>query len=330
MPRTKVRHTGFTLIELLVVIAIIAILIALLLPAVQQAREAARRSQCKNNLKQIGLALQNYHDSALTFPPGSYWNLPTMGNCPQANNGHQAGSILIRLLPQLDQSPLYKKYDFKVCDTDIAGVNGVPTTVAADQLRNAVIPAYLCPSDTFGPKNGLRGVHCYAACVGATNTAGATGNPNFQCANAPYQIHTRPNSGSNNVSGMFTRAFRTAAIRDCKDGTSTTIFFGEVRPQCSAHQSNGWANSNNGQGLTATIYPINYDSCNRANPPPNPASACGSFANWVTELGYKSEHSGGATFLMGDGAVRFINQTINMTLYANLGAKDDKNAVTLE
>ena len=129
---------------------------------------------------------------------------------------------------------------------------------------------------------------------------------------------------------MFTRAYRTASIRDCKDGTSSTIFFGEVRPQCSNHQAQGWATSNNGQGLTATIYPINFDSCNRTNPPTNPAAACGSFCNWITELGYKSEHTGGAHMLLGDGAVRFVNQTINMTLYANLGAKDDKNPVTLE
>lgn len=302
------------------VIAIIAILIALLLPAVQQAREAARRSQCKNNLKQIGLALHNYHDNALQFPPGAFWNLPAFGAC--AAGGHQKGSILLHLLPHMDQAPLFKQWSFAICNTDVA-VDG-----SGVELRRKEIPGYLCPSDVSPRKNGNGiAVHNYAACVGPVRTGGAVGNNGTtavcQCPAAPFDIYAKPATGTNGVPGMFTRQYRTSAMRDCRDGTANTILFGEVRPDCSNHANAGWANSNNGNGLIATLYPINYDTCNTATPPV-PTAACNYRCNWVTELGYKSAHSGGAHFTYGDGRVSFINQTISMTVYSALGGKADR------
>lgn len=124
------------------------------------------------------------------------------------------------------------------------------------------------------------------------------------------------------MAGMFTRSFRTSAMRDCTDGTSSTIFFGEVRPGCSNHANAGWANANNGNGLTATIYPINFNTCNTATPP-DPTQACAYRCNWVTELGYKSLHVGGAHMLMGDGTVRFFSENISMDVYSALGSKAD-------
>jgi prepilin-type processing-associated H-X9-DG protein len=112
-------------------------------------------------------------------------------------------------------------------------------------------------------------------------------------------------------------------MRDCTDGLSSTIYFGEVRPMCSAHNSGGWGSSNNGQGLTATIVPINYDSCDRTAPTGND---CGRYCNWNTELAFKSLHPGGAVFLFGDGNVRLLSDAIDHWLYQYLGAKADGNA----
>ena len=315
-PLIRVRRTAFTLIELLVVIAIIAVLIALLLPAVQQAREAARRSQCRNNLKQLGLALHNYHDNALQFPPGAFWNLPAYGTC--AAGGHQKGSILLHLLPFVDKSQLFKAWNFTICDTDVA------TSSTGTQLRTTIISSYLCPSDTTTPTNSSGyGVHNYAACVGPVRTGGATGNPACQCNAVPFDTYATGATGTNGVPGIFTRQYRTSAIKDVRDGTANTIAFGEVRPDCSNHANAGWANSNNGNGLIATLYPINYDTCNTATPA-NPAAACNYRCNWVTELGYKAAHSGGCHILFTDGHVSFVNQSIAMVTFAALGGKADR------
>src|ERR1041384_123408 len=124
---------GFTLIELLVVIAIIAILIALLLPAVQQAREAARRTQCKNNLKQIGLAMHNYHDAYATFPLSSSWELGP-GDCFALRRWS------VRILPYFEQSNLYSRWD----------INKGPFQSPNRQLLTNPVPLYLCPT-TPGP-----------------------------------------------------------------------------------------------------------------------------------------------------------------------------------
>lgn len=128
--RRTQRHSGFTLIELLVVIAIIAILIALLLPAVQQAREAARRTQCRNNLKQIGLAIHNYEASHGVFPPG------VLGDNGSVAAGQKLHTWLAQTLPFLDQGPLHQKYDFNVRFDDPVNVTVVATTLST----------FLCPS----------------------------------------------------------------------------------------------------------------------------------------------------------------------------------------
>lgn len=156
LPKTR---RGFTLIELLVVIAIIAILVALLLPAVQNAREAARRVQCKNHLKQIGLALNNYHTSHGTFPPGRIRSdVDGQGRC---------FSAYAHLLPYLDASPLYNRINFNA-DPDNLALNGIPL--------GQTIPFFLCPSDSnrILQSNSINGViihsavHNYPLCTGTT------------------------------------------------------------------------------------------------------------------------------------------------------------------
>jgi prepilin-type processing-associated H-X9-DG protein len=129
--------------------------------------------------------------------------------------------------------------------------------------------------------------------------------------------------------GPFFRHGTCTKASDVRDGLSNTIFFGEVRPLCSAHHRCGWATSNDGQGLTSTLVPINYDSCN-----PNPGmdadgQSCHSYCNWNMELGFRSLHPGGAQFVMGDGSVHFLSESIDHWTYQYLGAKADGHVVSV-
>ena len=187
---------GFTLIELLVVIAIIAVLIALLLPAVQAAREAARRTQCVNNLKQIGLALHNYHSSNDSFPMGGTFSQ----RCPGCNDPWAAWSAHATLLPFVEQTPLYNAINFLYApEGDAATSTAINLTT-----KNTLVRAFLCPSDTnAGPVN----TNSYHASVGMTT--GQEGNI------------------QGGTSGLFD-TWNVYGIRDATDGTSNTVAFAEA------------------------------------------------------------------------------------------------------
>ncbi|MBC8291190.1 MAG: DUF1559 domain-containing protein, partial [Planctomycetes bacterium] len=192
---------GFTLIELLVVIAIIAILIALLLPAVQQAREAARRSQCKNNLKQIGLALHNYHETGGTLPPGvinTTW--PSSGTPLPAASNQLAWSTMI--LPFLDQAPLYKKF---------LTTQPLASTPNNNALAQEILTAYRCPSDT-GEEQAAQDVTNLGVDWGTSNYPGNFGNGDPNQAIDPLTNQSRVCQG---IFGQNTKA----RTRDIKDGT---------------------------------------------------------------------------------------------------------------
>jgi prepilin-type N-terminal cleavage/methylation domain-containing protein len=137
--QNRATRSGFTLIELLVVIAIIAVLIALLLPAVQQAREAARRSQCKNNLKQLGLAMHNYHDTFGAFPPG--WIAATRGVGPDVNGGLNGFGWGAMILPMMEQAPVYNQFRFELSINDTTGTPSNRSLIATS------LPTFRCPSD---------------------------------------------------------------------------------------------------------------------------------------------------------------------------------------
>ena len=322
MPARRLRRSAFTLIELLVVIAIIAILVALLLPAVQQAREAARRTQCKNNLHQLGIALHNYHDSYGVFPPGSFWNNVNAGRT------YQQGSLLTHLLPFVEQANMYQQIPFNA--PPAASLNINDAVLADGRLARQVffVPGYTCPSDTAGKNfNSRSTVQNYAGSKGATNAGSPTGgNPNVSptCPDKYLGFIMGHGQGGSRVPGPFYRNGCSDSMKNCVDGLSNTIYIGEVRPECSNHMRQGWLEANNGQGMASTLYPINLNTCNEDS-----TSGCNWVNSWVDEFGFRSRHTGGAQFLRGDGAVRFISENIDHTTYNRLGAKNDGMVVTV-
>lgn len=319
------RH-GFTLVELLVVIAIIGILIALLLPAVQAAREAARRSQCINNLKQIGIALHAYHDVNGSFPPGAVFHGGTDYGLGPVNN---RGSMHVRLLPFLEQQQVFQLFDFRNC-TDNLRVS-TPFPDGNTLLLSITIPVYLCPTDNSNRKLGSVPnqvqVSNYYPSMGPTYSI--SNNPNCSCPEySMWRSYSNTNSDSNNPAGPFTRNGWNFVCRiaDVPDGTSNTIFVGEVRVDCSGHVRAGWSHSNKWGAFTQI--PINYDSCypDVASATAAGKTACAARCTWNTEVGFKSQHPGGANFLFGDGSVRFISQTIDHWTYQYIGDRRDGRA----
>jgi prepilin-type N-terminal cleavage/methylation domain-containing protein len=284
------RSVGFTLIELLVVIAIIAVLIALLLPAVQQAREAARRSQCKNNMMQVCLALQNYDMAHERLPPGC---VNATGPIKAEAAGYHMGWI-VQILPHLDQRNVYQKIDFSVGVYDPK--NAAPTAVT--------IPVLICPSDPNGP---------------------APGQTNF--AGVHHDSEVPINSDNNGV------LFLNSSIRfeQIEDGTSNTIFAGEkLKTGDSSWASgtraslrNGGSEINSERG-NSTIVPAAPPGGPVANAPaPAQPVANGVNPSLLKVGGFGSSHVGGAHFAMGDGAVRFISQNINVKTLRDLMNRAD-------
>lgn len=257
MPRQIARrkrwNPGFTLIELLVVIAIIAVLIALLLPAVQQARESARRTQCRNNLKQIGLALHNYADTHSQLPPGSV--NPNNMTTTLAPILQRVSNIVCTtaLLPYVDQGPLYNRFDFSLamgpsihanCTAGLAGgwpnVNsGFVNGVQGPDPRATIISAYLCPSDSVGNSllNATDAQHYNTGGnVGRTNYLPCGGNVGWGSSNVyGSQITTTATLPMNLPTGLVVRSRSMfahnggARFADVTDGMSNTLMFGETK-----------------------------------------------------------------------------------------------------
>ncbi len=293
MTKQTLRPRGFTLIELLVVIAIIAILIALLLPAVQQAREAARRSQCKNNVKQFGLALHNYHDTHKVFPPGYV---------DQTGGGSNWGWAAY-LLPMLDQAPAYKRLN--------PGSTTLEAAAAAAGTRTILqtgMAAFRCPSDTGPVLNTARQIT-----DGGTAVSIATSN--YIASNSSDHQSDTPGTpgGSYRADGLFYRNSN-RRLRDVTDGASNTIFLGERSWEVQSGGSTITFRAGIVFGMQGTIPspgPVTYQSN------PNFSSILGGMVRHINSddtnyspLSYSSQHTGGAHFLMGDGAVRFISENV--------------------
>ena len=325
--RHRIRF-GFTLIELLVVIAIIAILIALLLPAVQQAREAARRTQCKNNMKQIGLALHNYHDVYQMFPMCDYWGRemdlgPDSGNIVAATDRRNFTWVAM-ILPYVEQGPLYQAINFNIPSWNQQIVSGNSTKA----LQSIRLKGFECPSDPgFGGGMNRHG-------IAWTNYAGAEG----------YDWWKRPNHGISGVFNLNTHC----SIQAIVDGTSNTIMVTECstsgfqpNPGVPGHLHNGGGVPRKGGAGNAVFRSLLVSTGNNSdvaqNTGPNGAhniwaadgSGSGSFwnsfaapyamhpaylhcfginNNWP---GASSRHPGGAQTLLADGSVRFLSDNID-------------------
>ncbi|MCA9086302.1 MAG: DUF1559 domain-containing protein [Planctomycetaceae bacterium] len=319
---------GFTLIELLVVIAIIAILIALLLPAVQQAREAARRTQCKNNLKQIGLALHNYHDVYGTLPPGRVRN--TYSNI---TSSWYTGNIawLPRILAQIDQAPLMNTIDWNMGQGTSAtdghgGVNGTNPTGA----RRQIIPAFRCPSDP-----GTGGVPWTTA--SGQKVTGAAPNTGYASGNYVGAVGTATRLNAN-PPGIFGQNTRTK-FRDITDGTSNVLAVSEV--VIGFYRVDGNDGGNN-TACTSTTKDTNntrqagyswfYSYFPQAAffstfvGPNSKQVDCGANSDRVNQAA-RSMHVGGVQAVLCDGAVRFISENIDLTTWNHLGDKADGNPI---
>jgi len=292
------RLRGFTLIELLVVIAIIAVLIALLLPAVQQAREAARRTQCRNNLKQLGIALHNYHDTANTFPPGTMYG----------DDDYGWGTFL---LPMIDQAAIYNRLDFNNYGTQvIGGVVNVRSLRLIPGVTDVVLPAFICPSNSMLTHSPVR-------------TGGTPSGPNFG-GHARSDYKGCLGSGGGSITGMFGKiknTYRPTRIRDVLDGTSNTFALGEGYTKF-AREINGPTHPN------VHDFPIWLGTSDQHQ---NVVAETG--LNHIPNQfddSFASLHTGGVMFLFADGSVRFVSENIDMRTYSYLGDKADGNVVSLD
>lgn len=316
MLRIRDRRFGFTLIELLVVIAIIAILIALLLPAVQQAREAARKTQCRNNLKQMGLALHNYHDAHRMFPKAGF--AAGFSSAAQVNNATLKRTRIVSwgvsILPFLDQANLYNQWNMDRYYLE-------PENHAVAQK---VLSVYLCPSNPAAENQKMQGDNVsFPGVKFGRNDYGANwGERAIRCFGQPVGCQSQNYYGSNSSDsrGPFTVVstsyMNNVASHHVTDGLTQTIFLGEA-PEA-LHGI--WAGHKNFFDQSAPI---------------NARYAISSQTSWQscittatsTTLGrlgcdygqeFHSYHGQGAIFLMGDGSARFISEHIDLQTFAAL------------
>ena len=294
------RGRGFTLIELLVVIAIIAVLIGLLLPAVQAAREAARRAQCLNNLKQVGLAMHNYHSSLDSFPPGYVTALSTATPAMEIGPGWGWGALI---LSELEQKPIYNAVNFFLPITD----------PGSQTVRTANLSVFLCPSNVGTGPITLKNA---AGTVLVSDLAAS------QYVASVGQFEPDDSPASNN--GVYFRNSR-IGFRDITDGSSSTLMAGErsrnvanatwvgVIPTAQSCTNPQWRNQ---ECDTAGVLVLCHTGPNINNGTiyvPN--------SKLADAEDYWSLHPGGCNFLFCDGSVRFVKETVNPGVFSYLSTR---------
>jgi prepilin-type N-terminal cleavage/methylation domain-containing protein len=297
------RRPGFTLVELLVVIAIIGVLVALLLPAVQAARESARRTQCKNNLKQLAIAIHNYHDTLRTFPPGYISNNPAVPGsstwCQTSKGDNSQGAPwTVLILPYAEQKPLHDSFNFNVPFEDDSNLMSGPNDALIVPLK-----MYQCPSDVrndiqAGIVNTTMGKY-WSSYFGVQGGGAAPDCGNTSCS--------PPNERGMYVTGILYGGSK-LGFQNVTDGTANVFLLGETR-----YGSASWATS------------AKQDGCAYAR---NLAGAQDAINLYKTQgvhdtRGFSSFHFGGCHFAMVDGSVQFVSQNIDLNLYRQLARRDD-------
>lgn len=315
---------GFTLIELLVVIAIIAVLISLLLPAVQSAREAARRAQCVNNLKQLALSAHNYESTHTVYPPGQM-----KIQFPQQPR-FRGFSLFVNLLPFIEQQPLYDRWNF---------ADPLANTIGSTAHTAIVLSALLCPSDQI-PQNPVQSSDRWYAIASYGGNGGSQSHP-------PSSLSS---DGMFHATGPAAPGFPQVQPAMVTDGLSNTLFFGErnhVDRNYDTFYEAGWttepmwmwgwwAPSGGNFGLSdvtmSSLAPINYRiGFSYANRPGSVGSAA-DFAAYDTlrVCSWGSQHPGGANFAMADGSVRFLKNTTDAAVLWALGTRSGGEVVSAD
>jgi prepilin-type N-terminal cleavage/methylation domain-containing protein/prepilin-type processing-associated H-X9-DG protein len=314
------RVRGFTLIELLVVIAIIAVLISLLLPAVQQAREAARRSQCKNNLKQIGLAIQNYESSHTVFPPGRL-------NFPMVFSAHA------QLLPYLDAGNVRNQIDFNTAPTFC---NPCATLTANDIVSRTIVPIFLCPSD-FGKVPGSP-----FAPTSYVGTVGSGVGASSSIKTGDGVIYSGSDIGFKAVlDGMSnTVAFSESTVgggtnpsspsggppqdsaREVLELTGATV---TTDASCVPGSGGNWSGMRGAKWMNGHYGDTLYNHYYRPN---STQFDCGNASHNFAQTAARSNHNGGVHLLLCDGSVRFANDNIDLKTWRALATRYGKEVLT--
>ena len=308
---------GFTLVELLVVITIIGILIALLLPAVQAAREAARRMQCNNNLKQIGLAMHNYESANGAFPPGGM-------------TGH---SWWMAILAYIEQNNIYDRLDLSSVNSGWLGGGGTGNAANIALLRNKTFSFMSCPSSSLPPLALSNSEQDFANVQSATYV-GIAGS----------KLHTTAATvTANTADGIISRggvlvAFKCINMAEIKDGTSNTMmvseqsdwlspepgggdrayYIGDCRADCWHGFPMGAQADNRIFNLTCVYHPLNMKS----------TAGYGVLGNCGPNTPLQSVHPNGVQSLFADGSVQFLNESLDLNTLYHLADRDDGNAVT--
>ena len=314
MSTSPIRR-GFTLIELLVVIAIIAVLVAILLPAVQQAREAARASQCRNNLKQFGIALHSYAETHGVLPYGG------QGLTGNANNM----SFHVLILPYMDQAGLYNKFNFSLhYNSDV----GAPDSNY--RLKEQKAPYFVCPSSRTADQSYTESVTGLPTQVTAVihycGVQGAKGFiPGSTTVSFPMlaSVSATTDHGGLASNGLLIRN-QCSKLGDATDGLTNTFLMGEISADHPgtpwSHNWRPWTQGTSGNTTGAAV----YYSKNIAKPIARNSGYQGGTANRLfNDVAFSSKHAAGTHFMMGDGSVRFVGESIDFATYQLAASKDD-------